>query len=317
MWECTGSPTERLSSSSIRATRKRWRRSKRRGAVLCGDVDTTRVAPIAGRITPVPGGVGPLTIAMLMANTARAAEQRRGPVVSPGPCTVGLTGGLASGKSTVAEGLERLGAEVFDCDAYVHELYRPGGAGAWMSPICLGTRCSTPRAGSTATRLAEVVFGCAAAGETRRRDTSSGPERRRGVAAAPSDQGRSPWSKRRCWSKPARGGTTISSPSSGVIAGAAARAGGRSRGCRGSGPRPARRTDAHDRETGSGAGRHRQRRQPRRARCRGPTCMARDRHALQAAVTKGMTAYSQTSYSLPSQMLRGAMASVVRWFAET
>ena len=50
--------------------------------------------------------------------------------MSPGPCTVGLTGGLASGKSTVAEILERLGAEVFDCDAYVHELYAPGGAGA-------------------------------------------------------------------------------------------------------------------------------------------------------------------------------------------
>ena len=51
---------------------------EKRGAVLCGDVDTTRVAPIAGRITPVPGGVGPLTIAMLMSNTARAARLRRG-----------------------------------------------------------------------------------------------------------------------------------------------------------------------------------------------------------------------------------------------
>lgn len=51
---------------------------EKRGAVLCGDVDTTRVAPVAGRITPVPGGVGPLTIAMLMANTVRAAEHRRG-----------------------------------------------------------------------------------------------------------------------------------------------------------------------------------------------------------------------------------------------
>lgn len=50
--------------------------------------------------------------------------------MSLGPCTVGLTGGLASGKSTVAESLERLGAEVFDCDGYVHELYLPGGAGA-------------------------------------------------------------------------------------------------------------------------------------------------------------------------------------------
>jgi methylenetetrahydrofolate dehydrogenase (NADP+)/methenyltetrahydrofolate cyclohydrolase len=49
----------------------------RKGAVLVGDVDFTRVAPRAGRITPVPGGVGPLTIAALMANTARAARLRR------------------------------------------------------------------------------------------------------------------------------------------------------------------------------------------------------------------------------------------------
>jgi len=33
---------------------------------------------VAGAITPVPGGVGPLTIAMLMANTAREAKLRRG-----------------------------------------------------------------------------------------------------------------------------------------------------------------------------------------------------------------------------------------------
>lgn len=50
---------------------------ERKGAVLCGDVDATRVAPVAGRMTPVPGGVGPLTIAMLMANTVRAARRRR------------------------------------------------------------------------------------------------------------------------------------------------------------------------------------------------------------------------------------------------
>jgi methylenetetrahydrofolate dehydrogenase (NADP+)/methenyltetrahydrofolate cyclohydrolase len=34
------------------------------------------VAAVAGALTPVPGGVGPLTIAMLMANTVRAAELR-------------------------------------------------------------------------------------------------------------------------------------------------------------------------------------------------------------------------------------------------
>jgi methylenetetrahydrofolate dehydrogenase (NADP+) / methenyltetrahydrofolate cyclohydrolase len=41
---------------------------------LVGDVDFKNVQPIAGRITPNPGGVGPMTIAMLMANTVRAAS---------------------------------------------------------------------------------------------------------------------------------------------------------------------------------------------------------------------------------------------------
>jgi methylenetetrahydrofolate dehydrogenase (NADP+)/methenyltetrahydrofolate cyclohydrolase len=44
------------------------------GSRLVGDVDFTRVQPIAGKITPNPGGVGPMTIAMLMQNTVRAAE---------------------------------------------------------------------------------------------------------------------------------------------------------------------------------------------------------------------------------------------------
>ena len=45
---------------------------------LVGDVDFERVRPIAGRITPNPGGVGPMTIALLMRNTVRAAEQATG-----------------------------------------------------------------------------------------------------------------------------------------------------------------------------------------------------------------------------------------------
>jgi methylenetetrahydrofolate dehydrogenase (NADP+)/methenyltetrahydrofolate cyclohydrolase len=48
-----------------------------RGAVLAGDVDFSAVLPKVGRITPVPGGVGPLTIAMLMSNTVQAARHRR------------------------------------------------------------------------------------------------------------------------------------------------------------------------------------------------------------------------------------------------
>ena len=42
---------------------------------LCGDVDFDAVEPVAGAITPVPGGVGPMTIAMLMRNTLTAAKR--------------------------------------------------------------------------------------------------------------------------------------------------------------------------------------------------------------------------------------------------
>jgi methylenetetrahydrofolate dehydrogenase (NADP+) / methenyltetrahydrofolate cyclohydrolase len=44
---------------------------------LCGDVDFAGVAEVAGWITPVPGGVGPMTIAMLLSNTVDAAERSR------------------------------------------------------------------------------------------------------------------------------------------------------------------------------------------------------------------------------------------------
>ena len=44
------------------------------GSRLVGDVDFAGVQPIAGKITPNPGGVGPMTIALLMQNTVRAAE---------------------------------------------------------------------------------------------------------------------------------------------------------------------------------------------------------------------------------------------------
>jgi methylenetetrahydrofolate dehydrogenase (NADP+)/methenyltetrahydrofolate cyclohydrolase len=42
---------------------------------LAGDVDFAAVRAVAGWITPVPGGVGPMTVAMLIANTVRAAER--------------------------------------------------------------------------------------------------------------------------------------------------------------------------------------------------------------------------------------------------
>ena len=50
----------------------------RKGSLLVGDVDPIDVVERAGAYTPVPGGVGPLTIAMLMVNTVASAERRSG-----------------------------------------------------------------------------------------------------------------------------------------------------------------------------------------------------------------------------------------------
>ena len=46
--------------------------------VLVGDVDTAAVAEVAGAITPVPGGVGPMTIACLLSNTVTACCRANG-----------------------------------------------------------------------------------------------------------------------------------------------------------------------------------------------------------------------------------------------
>ena len=52
--------------------------SRPKGYRLCGDVDFKAVEPKASAITPVPGGVGPMTIAMLLANTVWSAERKAG-----------------------------------------------------------------------------------------------------------------------------------------------------------------------------------------------------------------------------------------------
>ena len=51
--------------------------TKKSGYRLVGDVDFEKVAPKTSYITPVPGGVGPMTVAMLMSNTVKAFEQLR------------------------------------------------------------------------------------------------------------------------------------------------------------------------------------------------------------------------------------------------
>jgi methylenetetrahydrofolate dehydrogenase (NADP+)/methenyltetrahydrofolate cyclohydrolase len=50
----------------------------RKGSVVVGDVDPIDMAAAAAAYTPVPGGVGPLTVAMLMLNTVASAERRLG-----------------------------------------------------------------------------------------------------------------------------------------------------------------------------------------------------------------------------------------------
>ncbi len=67
----------------FKGNEKREQAFAKTGSTLVGDVHP-EVAEIAGAITPVPGGVGPLTIAMLMANTVRAAKLRRGAAVPVG-----------------------------------------------------------------------------------------------------------------------------------------------------------------------------------------------------------------------------------------
>src|SRR5271163_1697741 len=68
---------DRLFGWDKTANRKREETFMAKGSTLVGDVHP-EVVEVAGAITPVPGGVGPLTIAMLMANTVKAAMQRRG-----------------------------------------------------------------------------------------------------------------------------------------------------------------------------------------------------------------------------------------------
>ncbi len=73
------------------------------------------------------------------------------------PCTVGLTGGLASGKSTVARMLAERGAAVLDADRVVHELYRPGEEGALAVAGLFGSEVLHPSGEVNRAVLAERV----------------------------------------------------------------------------------------------------------------------------------------------------------------
>jgi dephospho-CoA kinase len=71
---------------------------------------------------------------------------------------VGLTGGLSSGKSTVAGYLKELGAFVFDADAFVRDLYAPGAEGAAAARELFGDAVLDPSGNVDRARIAEIVF---------------------------------------------------------------------------------------------------------------------------------------------------------------
>jgi len=71
---------------------------------------------------------------------------------------VGLTGGLASGKSTVARILKELGAEVFDADAIVRDLYVPGGQGEAAARDLFGSAVLDVDGRVDRAKIAEIVF---------------------------------------------------------------------------------------------------------------------------------------------------------------
>ena len=75
------------------------------------------------------------------------------------PCTVGLSGGLATGKSTVARILTARGVPVFDADAAVHDLYEPGRAGAAAVVNLFGEAALDAEGGVSRTTLSEMVLG--------------------------------------------------------------------------------------------------------------------------------------------------------------
>jgi methylenetetrahydrofolate dehydrogenase (NADP+)/methenyltetrahydrofolate cyclohydrolase len=69
---------ERLFGATSASNEGRWNDFNKRGYIWAGDVDERSVMDVASMLTPVPGGVGPMTIAVLMKNTIKAARMRRG-----------------------------------------------------------------------------------------------------------------------------------------------------------------------------------------------------------------------------------------------
>jgi dephospho-CoA kinase len=73
--------------------------------------------------------------------------------------TIGLTGGIGSGKSAVSNILRDLGACVIDADAVAHEVYRPGSDGWYEVVAAFGSEIAGPSGEIDRRKLAAIVFG--------------------------------------------------------------------------------------------------------------------------------------------------------------
>jgi dephospho-CoA kinase len=149
---------------------------------------------------PSPSGPGPETASGPGPATASgpgpATASGPGPATASGPASVyrvGLTGGLASGKSTVAGWLREAGCEVIDADVLVAELYRPGGAGAAAARRLFGDAVLTPQGGADHAVLAARVFADPAARRALEREIHPLVRRRfEEIAAATASAGSPP-----------------------------------------------------------------------------------------------------------------------------
>ena len=140
---------------------------ERKGSVLVGDVHP-EVAEVAGAMTPVPGGVGPLTIAMLMANTLKAAELRLAVVDRRSSIVPSSIVHAESGadrrdcdrEELRARALRERGVPTIDADDVVHESLGPGTPTTKAIASAVRQRVSASRtAASTVPASARRCFG--------------------------------------------------------------------------------------------------------------------------------------------------------------
>ena len=136
---------------------------ERRGSVVVGDVHPA-VAEVAGALTPVPGGVGPLTIAMLLKNTRRRGSATRAGQLSADMLQAALTGGIATGKSYCLARFAALGVPTIDADMLARDAVAPGSPGLGRGRRALRPGDPARRtARSIAPRSARIVFADRAA----------------------------------------------------------------------------------------------------------------------------------------------------------